>query len=130
MARITVVNDNPEFLELMRDVLEDERHQSTTVDGDQPDAIDRIQASRPDLLIIDVRLGIDGTHGWDVVQEVRRELEFHGLPVVLCCSDPFAAGELKGALEASHDVETLSKPFSIDQLNAAIDRLLGNAAVR
>jgi CheY-like chemotaxis protein len=130
MARITVVNDNADFLELMHEILEDERYESTTIDGDRPDALDRIRASRPDLLMIDIRLGIDGAHGWDIAKQVRQEQEFHGLPVLLCCSDPFAASELEGELEATHDVETLSKPFSIDELNAAIDRLLGDAAVR
>lgn len=130
MARITVVNDNADFLELMHEILEDERYECTTIDGDRSDALDRIRASRPDLLMIDVRLGIDGAHGWDIAKQVRQEPEFHGLPLLLCCSDPFAAAELEGDLEAMHDVETLSKPFSIDELNAAIDRLLGDAAVR
>jgi CheY-like chemotaxis protein len=130
MARITVVNDNPDFLELMHEILEDERYDATTIDGDRADALDRIRASRPDLLMIDIRLGVDGAHGWDIAKQVRREPEFHALPLLLCCSDPFAASELEGELEATHDVETLSKPFSIDQLNVAIDRLLGDAAVR
>jgi CheY-like chemotaxis protein len=129
MTRITVVNDNADFLELMHEILEDERYECTTIDGDRSDALDRIRASRPDLLMIDVRLGIDGAHGWDIAKQVRREREFHGLPLLLCCSDPFAASELEGELEATHDVETLSKPFSIDQLNVAIERLLGDAAV-
>jgi CheY-like chemotaxis protein len=129
MARITVVNDNADFLELMRDILEDERYPSTTIDGDRPDAIDRIRTSQPDLLMIDVRLGIDGAHGWDIVNEIRRDPEFEGLPVLLCCTDPLALDELAGDLEASHRIETLSKPFSIDELNAAIDRLLGDMAV-
>lgn len=130
MTRITVVNDNADFLELMKEILEDERYQSTTIDGDRPDALDRIRASAPDLLMIDVRLGIDGYHGWDIAKQVRADPEFHGLPILLCCSDPFAAGELKDELEVTHSVETLSKPFSINQLDAAIDRLLGDTAVR
>jgi CheY-like chemotaxis protein len=130
MTRITVVNDNADFLELMKEILEDERYECTTVDGDRADALDRIRESRPHLLMIDVRLGIDGAHGWDIAKQVRQGPEFHGLPILLCCSDPFAASELEGDLEATHDIETLSKPFSIDQLDAAIDRLLGDAALR
>ena len=129
MTRITVVNDNADFLELMQEILEDERYSCTTIDGDKPDALDRIRESRPDLLMIDVRLGIDGAHGWDIAKQVRADPGFHGLPILLCCSDPFAKSELEGDLEATHDIETLSKPFSIDQLDRAIDRLLGDAAV-
>jgi CheY-like chemotaxis protein len=129
MTRITVVNDNADFLELMHEILEDERFECTTIDGDRSDALDRIRESRPDLLMIDVRLGIDGAHGWDIAKQVRTEPAFRGLPILLCCSDPFAKSELEEELAATHDLETLSKPFSIDQLNDAIDRLLGDAAV-
>ena len=129
MTRITVVNDNADFLELMQEILEDERYSCTTIDGDKPDALDRIRESRPDLLMIDVRLGIDGAHGWEIAKQVRTEPDFHGLPILLCCSDPFAKSELEDDLEATHDIETLSKPFSIDELDRAIDRLLGDAAV-
>jgi CheY-like chemotaxis protein len=130
MTRITVVNDNADFLELMQEILEDERFECTTVDGDRSDALDRIRESRPDLLMIDIRLGIDGVHGWDIAKQVRGDADFHGLPILLCCSDPFAASELEDELQAAHDIETLSKPFSISQLDSAIDRLLGDTAVR
>ena len=130
MTRIAVVNDNPDFLELMQEILEDERYECATIDGDGSDALDRIRESRPDLLMIDLRLGLDGAHGWDIAKQVRTEPDFRVLPILLCCSDPFAASEVEGELEATHGTETLSKPFSIDQLNGAIERLLGDAAVR
>ncbi len=57
VARVTVVNDNPEFLELMRELIEDERHVVTTIDGDRDDALALVVASRPELLIIDLRNG-------------------------------------------------------------------------
>src|SRR5687768_10370726 len=60
MPRITVVNDNEAFLELVRDILEDDRYEVTTIDGDRPDALARIKASRPDVLMIDLRFGAEG----------------------------------------------------------------------
>lgn len=124
MARITVVNDNPEFLELVRDILEDDRYEATTVDGDRPDALDRIRESNPDLLMIDLRMGTDGMHGWDVAQEVRRESEFTGLPILICSADIVALRELVTELSETNHVGTLEKPFSIDQLTDSIDNLL------
>lgn len=130
MARITVVNDSPEFLDIMREVLEDGRHDTTTIDGDRPDAVAAIGASRPELLIIDIRLGVEGDHGWAIAQEIRREEDFARLPVLLCCADPLALRELRAELESNREVETISKPFSIDELNAALARLLADPAVR
>ena len=129
MARVTVVNDNPEFLELMDEILEDDRYETTTIDGDRHDAVEAIVGSRPDLLIIDIRLGVEGDHGWEIAKEVRERPEIMRLPVILCCADPFAVGELAEELDAARDVETLPKPFSVDQMTDAVDRLLGNRSI-
>ena len=130
MARITVVNDNPEFLGLVREILEDDRYDTVTVDGDQPDAIEAVRASRPDLLMIDLRNGSDELHGWDIAQEVRREPALAGLPVLVCSADAAALEALKEDLTATRHVGTLTKPFRIDALTEAIDELLAEAASR
>ena len=124
MARVTVVNDNPEFLELVEDILEDERYEATKVDGDRDDALELIRSSRPDLLIIDLRMGREGLHGWDVAQQVRADRAFRDLPILVCSADVVALNEVADELSATKDVETLVKPFHIDELTAAIDRLL------
>ena len=130
MARVTVVNDNPEFLALVRDILEDDRYETITIDGDRPDALEAIRASRPDLLMIDLRMGSDGLHGWGIAQQVRAEPEFDGLPVLICSADAPALRELEVDLETDQHVASLVKPFSVDDLIAAIDALLAEAASR
>lgn len=125
MARVTVVNDNPEFLELIEDILEDERYDATPIDGDRDDALDLIRDSRPELLIIDLRIGREGLHGWEIAQQVRAEPEFHELPILVCSADVLALNEVADQLSATRDVEALVKPFDIDDLTSAIDRLLG-----
>ena len=130
MPRITVVNDNPEFLEMMDEVLEDGRYASTTIDGDRPDALEAIRESRPDLLIIDVRLGVEGDHGWQIAKQVRGDAAFTDLPVLLCCADPYALAEMGEEISATRKVETLTKPFSVDELTDAVARLLGEPAVK
>lgn len=130
MARITVVNDNPEFLALMDDILEDDHYETMTIDGDRADAIDAVRASRPDLLIIDLRMGSDQLHGWDLAQKVREEPDFHGLPILICSADVFAVKDLEEDLKSTQRVGTLAKPFSIDALTAAIDELLAEGAAR
>ena len=127
MSRVTVVNDNPEFLELVRDVLEGDRYDATCIDGDRADAMDRIRESRPDVLMIDLRMGNDGYHGWDVAQAVRRDPGMERLPVLICSADPFALREIAQDLSGSRDVKCLTKPFSIDELTDAIDSLVASA---
>ena len=129
MARVTIVNDSPDFLELVDEILEGDRYETITIDGDRPDTLELIRASRPDLLMIDVRLGVPGDHGWQIAQEVRRDPGLEQLPVLLCSGDLSALAEIEAGLETNQRVGMLAKPFSIDRLVRAIDELLANPAV-
>lgn len=126
-ARITVVNDNPEFLELVRDILEDERYATTTIDGDSEDTFERVIESRPDLLILDLRLGTDALHGWDIAQRLRREPTLEDIPVIICSADVPALQVLADELAGTKAVRTLAKPFAIGELIAVVDASLGEA---
>jgi CheY-like chemotaxis protein len=127
--RITVVNDNPEFLELLRDILKDEHYAATAIDGDLADALDRVIASRPDLLILDLRMGSDELHGWDIAQQLRREPSLEGLPLLICSADVLTLQALANDLNETKRIRTLPKPFAIAELTAAIDGLLAEAKV-
>jgi CheY-like chemotaxis protein len=130
MARITVVNDNPEFLDLVDAILEEDRYESTTVDGDRPDALDVILASRPDLLMIDLRMGSAELHGWSIAQQVRATPDLDGLPILFCSADVRALEAIDEDLRTKHHVATLVKPFGVDDLIASIDALLAESAAR
>jgi CheY-like chemotaxis protein len=130
MARVTVVNDNPEFLDLVHDILEGDRYDTTLIDGDRPEVLDLIRSSQPDLLMIDVRLGVEGDHGWEIAQEVRSEPQFNELPVLLCSADILALKGLESGLAETRSVATLEKPFTIEELVSTIDQLLADPARR
>lgn len=124
--RITVVNDNPEFLELMDALLEEgSGYDVTTIDGDDITDVEPIRRSAPDLLIIDLRLRRDGLAGWDVLLAVRSDSELSKLPIILCTGD--LEGLKKHAEEITNDtrVATLEKPFHIDALEALVERFVG-----
>jgi two-component system, OmpR family, response regulator VicR len=121
--RVTVVNDSPEFLELVHDILADERIPTVLVDGDKPDALGRIRESRPDVLMIDLRMGSDELHGWDIAQEIRRDSELSEVPILVCSADPVALESIREQLDDTRRVGTLTKPFSIDHLIETIAEL-------
>lgn len=130
MARITVVNDNPDFLALVADILESDQYETTLVDGDRPDALDRVRASRPDVLMIDLRMGSDRLHGWEIAQDLRSDPSLAGLPVLVCSADLEGLKSIQDDLDESRNVATLVKPFDIDDLTAAIDKLVTGAGAR
>lgn len=125
-TKVVVVNDNPDFLELMADVLRDERYPTTIIDGDREDAVEAIRAAAPQLLIIDLRLGKDELHGWEVIQQVRTDLELRELPTLICTGDKEALTLLDSDLAEMRRVASLIKPFSIDELMVKLEALLAH----
>ena len=122
--RVTVVNDNPEFLRLMGDLLKEERYVVTLVDGDRDDAIDLIRASQPEALIIDLRLGRAELHGWEVLKALRSDPGLSELPTLICTGDLRGLEQVADQLAGMRRVSTLKKPFDIDELFLKLDALL------
>ena len=123
-THVVVVNDNPEFLDLMADLLHDEHYPTTVIDGDRDNAVDLIRAAVPQILIIDLRLGRDELHGLDVLREVRRDPELSELPTLICTGDKEGLNSLTSRLAEMRRVDTLLKPFSIEELMAKLEGLL------
>jgi CheY-like chemotaxis protein len=124
MARVTVVDDSPEFLDLIDAILRGDQHDTTLIDPNEDGALQLIRRSSPDVLMIDVRIGADGVHGRAIAQKVRARSEFDGLPVLVCSADKQALSEIAATLAANRRVGMLAMPFEIDELTEAIDRLL------
>ena len=123
-THIVVVNDNPDFLEVMADLLHDHRYAATVVDGDRDNALELVRAAEPDGLIIDLRLGRDELHGWDVLQEIRSDPELSELPTVICSADLEALGGLQEKLAGMRRTATISKPFAINEMLATLEHVL------
>ena len=124
--RISVVNDNPEFLELMAAILaEDAGYEVTLFDGEQT-SIDELAGSRPDLLIVDLLLG--GASGWEIVALARADGRLTGVPVLICSADVTALRERADELERVGNVHVLRKPFGVDELTDTVSGLLDRKA--
>src|SRR5512141_2218736 len=85
-GRITVVNDNEAFLQLMHDLLTDQGFVVTALKGDHV-AIEEIAATEPDLRVIDLRLGDAAPTGWDVLVMARAHRPLRNVPVIICSAD-------------------------------------------
>jgi CheY-like chemotaxis protein len=123
-THVVVVNDNPDFLDLMADLLRDERYPTTVIDGDRENAVDLIRAAVPNVLIIDLRLGRDELHGWQVLQEVRADPALKELPTLICSGDTQALAELADEMAEMRRVDSITKPFSIDELVSKLEGLM------
>ncbi len=124
--RITVVNDNQEFLQLMHSLLEeDSGYDVTTIDVDAIRNVEPIRQSRPELLIIDLRGRRNGLAGWDVLKAVRQDAELSELPIIICTGDLLGLEERAEEIAQDPRVRTLRKPFQVADLEAMVRSFVG-----
>ena len=122
--RVLVIEDDPALREMLCEALEDEGYD--VLPSDHPVAPLDVQQLRPSLVILDLMLGgePDG-YGW--LEAVRAWRWTARLPVLVC------SGYLAPEAPAAHRVQALAdvtvpKPFSLDELLAAVAGCVKGAA--
>lgn len=123
LKRVTVVNDSPDFLALMADLLMNANYPATLIDGDRPEAKKLVEASQPEILIIDLRLGTEGLSGLEILRWARDHPDLSRVPTIVCTADHWGVQQVRVELDAIDSVSILLKPFSVDDLYQALGEL-------
>ena len=126
--RITVINDNPDFLELMGAILDDESgYEVRLLDGDET-GLEELQETSPDLIIVDLLLG--RASGWELIALARADATLREVPIIVCSADVNQLRERAEELADIGGVHMLKKPFAVDELTSLVDDLIGQPAGR
>ena len=125
--RITVLNDNPDFLELMSAILDEDAGYEVSVFAGEDTSIDQLAASRPDLVIVDLLLG--GASGWEIVTLSRADARLADVPIIVCSADVNGLRSRAAELERIGRVHLLPKPFGIDEMTSLVRELIGEPEV-
>lgn len=123
LKRVTVVNDSPEFLQLMQDLLQDADYPATLIDGERENAFELIEASEPEILIVDLRLGANDKRGLEILGLVREDDTLRNVPTVICTADRWGMEAVEEAIAAFPHVAVLTKPFAIADLYRVLEEL-------
>jgi len=118
-ATILIVDDEREIRELLRYNLERAGYNVLVSSGGE-DALQRIFATRPDLVLLDLLL--PGLNGLEVLREVRNEPSTKDLPIVLLTARGAEMDKLLGFERGADDYVT--KPFSPREVLARIEAVL------
>jgi CheY-like chemotaxis protein len=122
MKRVLVAEDNAVNRELIRELLELRGYEvSEACDGQE--ALQMIEASPPDILLLD--LGMPKLDGFGVIKKVRENPQLTGLPV-LAVTAYAMRGDREKALDAGFD-GYVSKPINAAALSQAMESLLGGS---
>ena len=123
--RISVVNDNAEFLDLMAAILDEDAGYDVSLFKGEFVEISELAASGPDLIIVDLLLG--GASGWEIVTLARSDQRLADVPIIVCSADVTALRDRESDLERIGNVRVLAKPFAIDEITELVERLIGRA---
>jgi len=125
MARVTVINDSSDFLALMREVITELGHEMTGMEAIGAN-IEDVVASRPDLLMIDLRLENtpQEVSGWEMIILAKAHRDLLHVPVILATADVWEIKQRAKDLEQIAGVHVRTKPFDMDEMCDLIQRLL------
>jgi two-component system, OmpR family, alkaline phosphatase synthesis response regulator PhoP len=119
---IVAVDDDQVILDLYRDVLEEDEGYRVITCRMWEDALACVRRERPDLVILDLRLG-SSLSGWDVSQALADDPATAEIPIILSTAASPSLLEPPPTLRrAPHAV--LNKPFPIADLLMAVKAAL------
>jgi CheY-like chemotaxis protein len=118
VARILVIDDEPDILLLLRIVLEEEGH-DTLLAADGVSAVERLEREPVDLVLLDVCMPV--MDGWHVLEKIRAR---PAAPPVVVISGRSLPGDLERAAELGA-VDYVRKPFDPPELLKTIETALG-----
>jgi CheY-like chemotaxis protein len=126
VARVTVINDSPQFLALMRDILHDLGHQMTGFVAVEA-SIEQVVESKPQLLIVDLRLQDKPQEisGWELIILARSHRQLTHVPIILCTADVWELRKRAADLEQIAGVHVRTKPFDVNEMGELVQILLG-----
>ena len=121
-ARITIVDDDTAFLQLMHDLLETEEGYQVTYCTEADRCYEFVKETQPDLVILDIRVGNEES-GWTVLEVLTLDPRTRPIPVIVCSAAIHSLREHEALLQ-QYGCEVLPKPFDLDTLLAKVQTAL------
>ena len=123
-ARILVVDDDPDILEVTRFAVEKAGF-GTAFASDGLAAISAYQTEKPDLIVLDI--GLPEKDGLEVCREIRRDVSLDTVPIMVLSARGEEVDKV-AVLELGAD-DYMVKPFAPRELVARAKRLVARAAM-
>lgn len=117
--KILIVDDEPDIVELLCDILEQKGYAVSSA-GNVDLAMKKINQNRPDLMILDLNLpGIDGI---EFCRILKAKSETKNIPVIMLTVQSGHSDKIRG-LETGAD-DYITKPFNSGELLARVKAVL------
>ena len=123
MARILVIDDDPDILLIIEHTLTKAGHQ-VVVSSDPSQVASLAMMHHVEAVILDVMM--PGISGFDALHELRRQPQTGGVPILFLSARAESEDRVRGLREGADDYMT--KPFDVEELELRISRLIGPRA--
>jgi CheY-like chemotaxis protein len=123
---VAVIDDDEEFASMMEALLAEEGYAFARPAIDAADPAEAIVKSGADVVVLDLR-GVYEEGGLALLTRLRAHQSLASLPVLVCSADIQLLRARAGELAAMPGVTALEKPFRIDALMGALERLLAGS---
>jgi CheY-like chemotaxis protein len=120
MARILVVDDEPDIVRVVVKIMEARGHQVATA-RDGLEALDRIAGDPPDVVILD--LNLPRLDGYEVCKRIKGDARTAHVPVVMMTAAYVSVDDARSGQRVGAD-EYVIKPFLREVLIHNVERLL------
>lgn len=121
--RIALINDDTAFLELMRDLLEQDEGYEVSICKEWDGAYEFVKSTKPDLIIQDITIG-GQEHGWTLLNLLTLDPETRPIPLIVCSAAIQSLHEHQPILDR-FGITALPKPFDLQELLETIERAIG-----
>lgn len=127
MAKIMIIDDDPDLVESMRVVLEAKQHKIEAASGGK-DGMKKIREDKPDLVILDVMMATS-SEGFEVARDIKKDAKLKDIPILMLTAIKDKTG--LGFDNEAGDEDWLpvddycDKPLKPNELINKVEKLLG-----
>lgn len=121
MAKILIVDDEPEILQLFEFILQRAGHTVSSA-ADSQSAISHISSEKPDLVLLDLMLPGEG--GYNILKRLEIDPLLSKIPVLVITARDLSRGQAEMLLKEPNVAALLTKPVQPDVLAEKVKEVL------
>lgn len=120
MAKILIVDDEPDTVDLVKLVLETEGYQ-TFVAYNGEEALEKVRTDKPDLVLLDIMM--PKMDGWAIRKKMIHDEETRDIPIVMLTAKAQPIDKMIG-LHVVGVTDYITKPFGRKELIDSVKKVL------
>jgi DNA-binding response OmpR family regulator len=122
MAKILLIDDEPEIVFVTRKLLQRESHK-VSVAKDGREGLKILENDPPDLVLLDVML--PGEDGWEICKKIKGDEKTKNIPIAMF-TVRVSENSVQKSMEYALADAQINKPFELEDLLKVINDLLEN----